>query len=217
MSTVAVVPVKDFAQAKARLRRVLDAQDCSALAEAMARDVLNAVTQARRVDRCLVVGGEDARRLAAEFGCDYRDDAGCDSLSAAVARASQACAGDDTLLVLPADLPTLRGRDIDRLLLRFGGGLSLCPAATDGGTNALVVSPPDGVGFCYGPDSARRHIEAAVRAGLHARREEMTSFGRDIDTPGDLQRMVRLPVGPATRAWLERGAGTLAGAAVAGR
>jgi len=217
MSVVAVVPVKDFALAKLRLRGVLDTPDCTALAEAMARDVLHAVTRARRVDRCIVVGGEDARQLAAAFDCGFCDDTGCDSLSAAVTRATQLCAGNDTLLVLPADLPTLRDADIDQLLLRFTGGLSLCPANRDGGTNALVISPPDGIDFRYGPDSARLHLEAAARAGLDARREELATFGRDIDTPEDLQRIAQLRVGPATRAWLKRDAGTLAGVAAVGR
>ena len=219
MSVIAVVPVKDFTEAKLRLRGVLDSPDRAALAEAMASDVLHAVGESRAVDRCLVVGGADARQLASDHGCGYCDDSGCDTLSAAVTRAAQHCAGTGatTLLVLPGDLPALRGADIDRLLQGHRGGLSLCPASADGGTNALAITPPDAIEFRYGSDSARRHLEAAAQSGLDSRCENLPAFGRDIDTPEDLERLVDRPVGPATRAWLERDAGPLAGAVAAGR
>jgi 2-phospho-L-lactate guanylyltransferase len=219
MSVIAVVPVKNFAAAKLRLRGVLGTTDCAALAEAMARDVLRAIGDASTVDRCVVVGGSDARRLASEYHCDYCDDSGCDTLSAAVARAAQHCVwlGAETLLVLPGDLPALRGADIDQLLHTHRGGLTLCPASSDGGTNALAVTPPDAIGFRYGRDSARRHLEAAAQTGLDSRCEESAAFGRDIDTADDLEGLRRLPVGPATRAWLACDAGSPAGAIAAGQ
>lgn len=219
MNVMAAVPVKDFAKAKLRLRDGLDAQACAALAQAMARDVLRAVAGARAVDRCMVVGGGDARQLASEHACAYCDDSDCQTLSAAVAHAAGLCAGTgaETLLVLPADLPALRAADIDELLRRHRGGLSLCPASADGGTNALVVTPPDAIEFRYGPDSARRHLEAAKHAGLAVRCVQLPAFGHDVDRPEDLHRLAQLPVGPATRAWLEREAGVLGAAVAAGQ
>jgi len=219
MTVVAVVPVKDFTDAKLRLRDLLDTHDCAALAEAMASDVLLAIDEASAVDRCIVVGGRDARRLASKYRCDYCSDTGCNTLSAAVTRAAQQSASADarTLLVLPGDLPVLRGADIDQFLHKHRDGLSLCPARADGGTNALAVTPPDAIDFCYGGDSARRHLEAAAKAGLESRCEEMPAFGRDIDTPADVVELRRLPVGPATSAWLERESRPPAGMAAAGR
>ena len=217
MSVIAAVPVKDFATAKLRLRGGLDAEGCAALARAMASDVLHAVAGARTVARCVVVGGQDARRLAADHSCGYCSDSGCDTLSAAIARAAQHCAdaGAETLLVLPADLPTLRAADLNQLLHRHRGGLSLCPADADGGTNALVVTPPDAIEFRYGPDSARRHLKAAEQAGLQVRCVTLPAFARDVDRLEDLHRLACLPVGHNTRAWLERDATTHANAVAA--
>lgn len=206
MTVVAVIPVKDFAEAKLRLRGVLPAPERAALAKAMASDVLRAVGDARGVDRCVVTGGKGARRLATAQACGYCDDSDCDSLSAAITRAAERCADTDatTLLVLPGDLPALRGADIDQLLGLHGGGLTLCPASRDGGTNALVLTPPDAIEFHYGRDSARRHLAAAQRAGLDCQCLALPALGLDIDTPDDLRRLAELRAGPATRAWLQR-------------
>jgi len=64
--------------------------------------------------------------------------------------------------------------------------LSICPAIRDGGTNALVCSPPDAMPFQFGSDSARKHLEEAAVRGMPNARLRMHAFFRDIDTPDDL-------------------------------
>jgi 2-phospho-L-lactate guanylyltransferase len=59
-------------------------------------------------------------------------------------------------------------------------------AARDGGTNGLLMSPPAAIGFHFGPDSALRHLEAAIRAGVTAEIVDLPTFARDIDEPEDL-------------------------------
>jgi hypothetical protein len=49
-----------------------------------------------------------------------------------------------------------------RLIEGHPGGLSLCPAARDGGSNALLLSPPTAMPFLYGP---QRKTASGSRAG----------------------------------------------------
>lgn len=188
MTTWAVLPVKPFHRAKSRLRAALADSDCAALAEAMTRRVLAAAMAATRVDGCVLAGGRDAQALAAESGAAWLDDGNADSMAAAVNRAAEWLSrqGADTMLVLPGDLPGLQAADIDALLARHCGAVTLCRAARDGGTNALVLTPPTAIPAQFGIDSARRHLGAAAGAGLSCQQLVLPAFASDIDTPVDL-------------------------------
>jgi 2-phospho-L-lactate guanylyltransferase len=185
----ALIPVKDFGAAKSRLRTVLSADECSGLALNMARDVATAIIGSDAIDGVSLLGsGSGVEKLAGELGCDrieefYDVDLSC---NLGVAARQLRADGVTTLVVIPGDLPTLKPQDIDQLITRTGGDLSLCAAERDGGTNALVLSPPDAIEFQFGTHSARRHREAAVVAGLTATEIEHPAFRVDIDTPDDL-------------------------------
>ncbi|MEO8137784.1 MAG: hypothetical protein ABI831_27875, partial [Betaproteobacteria bacterium] len=83
------------------------------------------------------------------------------------------------------------------------GGVTICPAAVDGGTNGLLLSPPTVIPFLYGPDSAKRHLAAAGSAGIPARLVEITAFARDVDSPDDVHWLLGQRVACATLAWLK--------------
>ena len=109
-----------------------------------------------------------------------------------------------TLVVVPGDLPALTPPDIDLLLARHTADITVVPAARDGGTNAIVMTPPNAMGFVFGPDSARRHIEAATRKGLRSLTTLLSAFAEDIDTPDDLARFCLSGTTSASRLYLER-------------
>ncbi|HHQ15022.1 MAG TPA: 2-phospho-L-lactate guanylyltransferase [Chromatiales bacterium] len=188
MSFVAVVPVKPFDAAKRRLQTALDTAECAGLAEAMLRDVLDALAGSRACTSICLLGGADARRLAQHGSLRWIDDAGHGGLNSALELAAAKLAAEqvDTLLVLPGDLPCISAADLDALDAVHRGGLTVCPARRDGGTNALMLSPPDAINFHFGPDSARRHLEAGIAAGLASRLHDAEAFGLDVDTADDL-------------------------------
>ncbi|MDJ0928298.1 MAG: 2-phospho-L-lactate guanylyltransferase [Gammaproteobacteria bacterium] len=200
MITAAVIPVRNFATAKQRLRPTLSDDECAALAAAMLADVMDAVDDATQVTRKLLLGRSDAARIAAHRQWEWLDDQGDRDLCVILDRAAASLAAADCerLLILPGDLPTATGPAISRLLAGAYRGLCVCPAARDGGTNALVVSPPDAIAFRYGADSARRHLEAGMAAGLRTRRIVVTEFGRDIDTDDDLRALCAGHIGGHT-------------------
>jgi 2-phospho-L-lactate guanylyltransferase len=201
----ALVPIKRFELAKTRLEGLLTRRECAHLAEEMARDVLRAIKAAPDISGIAILSNEPRLGALAEAatarvytegdGEDYR---------AALGRVASGLADEGTrhLLVVPTDLPTLSSSDIQHLLQNHPGGVTVCPAARDGGTNALLMSPPGIIPFLYGPDSARRHLEAAGAAGIDARQVRLPAFARDVDTPDDVRWLLGQRVACATLAWL---------------
>ena len=189
MRTWALIPVKSLTAAKTRLRPTLSTEECAALAQCMGRDVVTALRGARCVQKVNLLGSEaNATELGGEYDCEVIAEDEDSDLNSNLAQAARRLAQDGarTLLILPGDLPMLTTTDIESLLKQHTEGVTVCPAIRDGGTNALVVTPPDAIHFYFGEDSARRHIEAAQQAELAHRSMELAAFARDIDTPDDL-------------------------------
>jgi 2-phospho-L-lactate guanylyltransferase len=195
MSSVwALIPVKVLERSKTRLASVLQPQECANLSRAMFMDVLDAMEKARHIDHIAVLTNDiDATKLATQYGHLIIEDKSegelCVGLNAAALQI--AALGATTVMVMPGDLPTVTADDIDNLVSKHQGGVSLCPAIRDGGTNALICSPPDAMPFQFGCDSARKHLEEATERGMQNARFPMHAFFRDIDTPDDLAWLAR--------------------------
>jgi 2-phospho-L-lactate guanylyltransferase len=189
----ALIPVKDFDSAKTRLRAVLQVRECAELAAGMAWDVATAARSAQSVSGVTLLGGGAVEDIARELGCDFMQEDRDADLSRNLDLAARQLEADGvgTLVIIPADLPTLRPEDIDGLLARAVPGLCVCPAGRDGGTNALVVTPPTAIQFHFGDRSAQRHLEGGRAADLPTVEIEAPAFNVDIDTPADLVWLCR--------------------------
>ena len=191
--TLALIPMKVLEHSKTRLASVLTATECAALSRAMLLDVLNALHDARHIQHVAVLTSDaEVQNLVRAMGHLVIEDDSAGQVNTGLNTAAQqiAAAGAATVVVIPGDLPTISGQDIDRLLAEhFKGiteGISLCIAGRDSGTNALVCSPPDVLPFRFGHNSAARHLDAAAAAAIPARALTNQAFSRDIDTPDDL-------------------------------
>lgn len=194
MKPCAVVPVKRFEQAKQRLAGCCDAALRHALARAMLEDVLDALAAARGVGGVLVVTGDAmAARLARRRGMDVLDEPQPGGLNAAVGAAARRLldAGSGAMLVVPADAPGVTPAEIERLV--GSRGVALAPSHDCGGTNALLLDPPDAMAPAFGADSFRRHLLGARAAGLSPRVLELPGLGLDLDHPRDLMRYASTP------------------------
>ncbi|HEX3833828.1 MAG TPA: 2-phospho-L-lactate guanylyltransferase [Solirubrobacteraceae bacterium] len=190
MTTLAVLPIKTFDEAKQRLRAELDPRPRRALVEAMFSDVLIALRRAKLVDQVLVVSADNvAQRIAGGYDAMVVEDEDLGHNQAAARGAARALElGVDRVLMVPGDCPLLSPTELDELLGRPvpSPSVLVVPDRHGSGTNALVLTPPDALQPAFGPGSHDRHHEHANSAGIHVETVEVPSLALDIDTPEDL-------------------------------
>lgn len=209
MRTVAVLPVKRFGAAKQRLSDGLEAHARERLAEAMVRDVLDALGRVRRLDGLVVVTEEPraagpAREAGAEVLGDVHEAGQSPAAAAGVARAVEL--GAERTLLVPGDCPALDAGEVDALLAEPAEppAVTIVPDRHGTGTNALLLAPPDAIAPAFGPGSFARHVDAARAAAAFLTVREPASLLLDVDTAGDLAALrASETVGPHTAAVLE--------------
>ncbi|MFT5439302.1 MAG: 2-phospho-L-lactate guanylyltransferase [Alphaproteobacteria bacterium] len=198
MSLYAIIPVKPFANGKARLAPVLSPEARASLCQRLLEHVLDAACAAVGLDEIVVVSGDDTVRvIAAARGAACIDDplpdrSGLDGLNAALAmgRHEAVTRLASAILVLPADLAFVTAEDIGALIAAGGGpAMVIAPDEAQDGTNALLLSPPNLIGFSFGPDSFEAHCAASVTAGIKPTIVERPGLGFDVDAPEDLSRI----------------------------
>jgi 2-phospho-L-lactate guanylyltransferase len=191
MSTVAVLPVKRFSEAKQRLARSgLSAAWRRALAEAMVTDVLVALRRVNAIDATVVVTAEPiAMRLAEGHDAALIKDRLEDGQSAAALLGIEHAisGGAQRVLLVPGDCPAVDPRELETLLDSApGAGVTIVPDRHGTGTNALLLSPADVLAPAFGPDSFARHRTSAQTTGVPARVAHVPSLALDVDTGDDL-------------------------------
>jgi 2-phospho-L-lactate guanylyltransferase len=192
MSTIAVLPVKRFDEAKQRLGEALRGGTRRALAEAMLTDVLTALRRSKRVEEVVVVTSENAADALARAhdARTIRDPVEPGHNPAARAGVQWAIEqGARRVLLVPGDCPALDPAEVDDLLLAHPHSearVTIVPDRHGTGTNALVLCPPDAISPSFGEGSRRRHEQLARDAGAECRIAEPPSLALDIDTLDDL-------------------------------
>jgi 2-phospho-L-lactate/phosphoenolpyruvate guanylyltransferase len=193
LKATAILPVKRLAAAKQRLG--LDGERRRTLVTAMLEDVLEAIGEARQVERTLVVTRERAaERIAAAAGAeviaDPADESHPEAALIGIRRALDL--GAESVVLLPGDCPLLDPRELDSLLSATGERhVAVVPDRHGTGTNALVLSPPDAIRPAFGEGSRDRHVAAARAAGIPFFVEEVESLALDLDTPADMIALTR--------------------------
>jgi 2-phospho-L-lactate guanylyltransferase len=211
MDLWAVVPVKERDQAKERLAPLLPPELRQALAAAMLEDVLSAIVAAPGIAGVVVVTvDERAQRLARHYRARVVEDGARDGHTGAVTAAARllAAEGCTGMLTLPGDIPLVTADEIARVLAahRPGPSFTIVPSHDEGGSNAILMSPPDAVPLRFGADSFFPHLRAAEAAGIRPTVLRLPGIGLDIDNPEDLVAFMRIPSQTRTRGLLdERG------------
>lgn len=200
-----MVPVKALAASKSRLLPNLPREAVARLSMAMMADVLHALLAVAALDRVVVVTPDaDVAGAAEAAGAEalLRPDPG---LNEAIDAASDEVApgADDGVLVVLGDVAAIVPDDLVTLLDALDGpGVALAPSS-DGGTSALLRVPADVIPACFGRDSAKRHREAAERAGVAYHELALPSLAIDVDVADDVTELLQTPGAAAqTRAVL---------------
>jgi 2-phospho-L-lactate/phosphoenolpyruvate guanylyltransferase len=190
MSTVAILPIKSFGEAKQRLAEELTPGPRRALAEAMFSDVLIALRRSSAVNEVIVVSADHgAQRIAGGHGAVVLEDETTGHSEAALLGIAHALELEaDRVLLVPGDCPMLDPKEIDALIARPVPERSalIIPDRHGSGTNALVLTPPGVMRPSFGPGSRDRHVAIAESEGCTPEVVEVVSLGLDVDTPDDL-------------------------------
>lgn len=189
MRTVALIPAKSLAEAKSRLAPALDPDERAAVALTMLRTVARAAVQAISIEAAAVIS-HDHRALvvADELGAQPLSEHG-QGLNHALylgRRWALEQVKADALLVILSDLPDLTSADLDELLMLDNRAAVVIAPSKDGGTNALLLRPPDAIPFRFGPDSAAKHAREARQRGLAVKLLRRPRLAFDVDTPDDV-------------------------------
>jgi 2-phospho-L-lactate guanylyltransferase len=199
VSTLAVLPIKSFDDAKQRLGPGLDYALRRLLVEAMVADVLIALRRARAVTATVAVTSDEAaQRVAGAYGASLLpDDGGGHNVAALKGIRHAALNGFERALLVPGDCPALDPAEVDELLRRRTPERCalVIPDRHGTGTNALLLSPPDALEPAFGPGSRARHVDRAEAAGIDCEVVEVPTLALDVDTPGDLETLKAMLAG----------------------
>jgi 2-phospho-L-lactate/phosphoenolpyruvate guanylyltransferase len=192
----ALVPVKPLGEAKTRLACVLDQQERIQLVLQMLDHTLTVLASVRELAGVVVVTPDETiADLADSHGAQVLREAHAQGLNSSLSWAVGQL-GDlllEGVLVLPADLPLLCKESVATLLATATTpGVVVAPDRHRQGTNALLITPPTLIPFCFGLDSFRRHLEAARVAGVQPVVVETPDLAADVDLPEDLSVMAAM-------------------------
>jgi 2-phospho-L-lactate guanylyltransferase len=192
---VVLVPIKRFSDGK---RRLGERPDRPLLAEAFARDTLEAVAASQHVRMLLVV--TDDPELVDDLGLPVavtvvtQQAPGLNNAIATGLRVANDRWPDWGQAVLLGDLPALTPEDLERTL-EIAEEIPLGVVADAHGTGTVLLTGQPGVPLlpAFGVGSAMRHRDLGHRLVRGTER-----LRRDVDTPEDLEIAVRLGVGRHT-------------------
>ncbi|MCY3900996.1 MAG: 2-phospho-L-lactate guanylyltransferase [Caldilineaceae bacterium] len=201
-----VVPVKPFNEGKSRLAGHITPQQRQALNRELLTRTLTVINRAH-LDAEILVISRDTHALAAAKragsrtlpeesqpctapppSCKPNDTESEPQLNAALTQAARYAAahGATKLLVLPTDMPNLTAADVRTMASPRGPEpqITIAPSR-DGGTNALMLQPPQAIPFAFGRESFLRHQRLAAQAGIPVHVVQSDSLLFDIDLPED--------------------------------
>jgi len=191
MKIWAIVPIKPIDAAKSRLSAVLTQRQRSELALNLLENTLNILSGWTSLAGTLVSSADPAVwKLAGRYQVEIFKEPDVPGLNESLKRATVEIErlGADGVLVIPGDLPYLDHPSLQKIidLASHPPLVVIVPDKNQDGTNAMLVSPTGAIPYCYGPDSFRKHKEAARLADIPTFTLDLASLAIDIDLPEDL-------------------------------
>ncbi len=184
-----IVPVKRLRNCKRRLSTVLDTGQRARFSRLLLLDVLSALAAPAGVQGITLVSSDPglagvARNCQADLLLLEKDSGYSEDVLLAIGRLGRD--ERERIAIIPSDVPRISPAEVAGLCRSPRGGITLCPAHRDAGTNALVFTSPLTIPLLFGKDSFYRHRQAAIRDGLEVQVMDLPGLARDIDRPEDL-------------------------------
>ncbi len=198
----AIIPVKPLKYSKSRLAHILSTEERAELTSNILKRTLGVVNEAPLISRTLVVSRDTAvLKVARQIGASTYGETEKQDLNLALTRAAHIAIAQkaDGILILPADLPFITSKDIVAIIETAGANhqygsngysfkrrtMVICSDHNNDGTNALLVSPPTGFNFQYGPGSFTKHLAEAEHLGMNSTTLSRPNIEFDLDTEED--------------------------------
>ncbi|MBI3958766.1 MAG: 2-phospho-L-lactate guanylyltransferase [Chloroflexi bacterium] len=199
------IPVKPLAEGKSRLASALSGDERLALTRQLVQRTLDVVLSVAGVAGVLVISRDpDVLGLAERSGALVVQETAVNGtektrgqewgLNRAIEQAAAFILGrgGDALLFLPTDLPLLQAAEIDSIVRVWDqrrNCVVIAPSQS-GGTNALLLSPPNAIAPAFGLGSFTRHVQLAQQRGLRVEVVESPALAWDVDTPDEYRLLV---------------------------
>jgi len=193
----AVLPAKDFRNAKKRLSPALSPRERQSLFAVMLEDVLEAAVNAPSLDGVIVVTRDPrAASLARKYNVEVNNEPTNDGQSTAVARAAYQLnqTGRSGILTLPGDTPNIRSSEIEAIISKHppAPAMSIVPSHDKLGSNCIALTPPNLIPFHFGHKSFQPHLDEATKRHIDpVVHFDLPGIRLDIDTPEDLVRFLK--------------------------
>ena len=197
--TLIVIPMKDPSRSKTRLEKTLSSEERNKLSLRLFNRTLwflikNIKEFNNNCKIAVVTESETISKIALGENVIRINSKGMKSLSDSVDLASKYALVNNfgRICIIPADLMELNFNDFKKLLNYpiKNNSLVICPSK-DFGTNALMVSPVNGIKFLYGPKSFLKYLNEAKKNNMHSVILPLSSFKFDLDTTKDLNEFLR--------------------------
>jgi 2-phospho-L-lactate guanylyltransferase len=205
--THAIVPLNILRKSKERLSPMLTSVQRERLTIAMVKDVLNALRKAKLVHSVTVVSADKSvRKICYGLGAGFLWEGKRRGLNKGVrlAVSDALLNGVSSVLVIHSDLPLLKPLEVDSFLQQSRGYSVALTPSSDGGTNALQMSPPDVIRPLFGRNSFQKHLSLARKKGVRAKILRLKGISFDVDLPKDLITLMRKPLRNETGQYLQR-------------
>jgi 2-phospho-L-lactate guanylyltransferase len=193
---MALVPARDFRMGKSRLAPTLDGDTRAELSRWMLNRVLSTLKNVPRIDEVAVLSdGAEVLSLGEALGVEKikcpAEDMNADL---ELGRTWAMERGSRWLLIVHGDLPALKPSEVEAMLDRAGDNCTVLAPSVDGGTNGLLIGPPDSLPFAFGPESFQRHLDSAEARNFRTERIDSPGFRLDVDTLSDLSTLLEMDV-----------------------
>lgn len=172
----------------------------------MLADMLNAVRNARSVAGTVVVSpDEEVLNFARTNGVISVVEPGIELNEALKLAVDYAVAEKaSSVLILPSDLPLLRGADVENIIAMASPPRAVVIAPSkDNGTNALLLLPPDVINPRFGGESFPSHLAEARRVGVRPHIYRSANVATDVDDVEDLLKVETYGLGTRTQSFLQ--------------
>ncbi len=203
MKTRIIIPQKSLRESKSSFSEVFTEVQRQNFVVSMLRDMINACSQVEGVDLAVVSPDEEILNLFEEegFAAISEPDIGLNrALDLAISRSVDSGFGE--ILIFPGDLPLLKKNDVEGILELASGEKSvIITPSKEGGTNALLLRPPDLMDLYFGGKSFTDHMKEAKRRGVLPKVYRSERVERDMDKPADLLKLETLGKGTRTHSF----------------